>query len=153
MNRSGAFDQPEGISNRADPYQSGWDVAAASRISLRCEIERQSNYDSPTYTFSASLVFCKTPKDPEYRWREVSFWSFSSDHSSTPYAIGPHDREFSVALSNVIGRSNIAHGPLTIDAEDEEDFLERWMTLFAKAAAKRLRHPMQMPPPPHFFKA
>lgn len=147
------YDDPQAVQNRADPYQSGWDVVAASKISLRCETERQSYHDSPNYTFSASLVFSKTPKDPEYRWREVSFWSFNSDSSSTPYALSPHDKDFSAALSNVVGMSNVAHGPLTIDAEDEEDFLDRWMTLFAKAADKRLRHPMQMPPPPHFFRA
>ena len=147
------FDDPESVNSRDDPYQSGWDVIAASAISLRCEIDRQSLHDSHIYTFSASLVFSKTPKDPEYRWREVSFWSFNSDSSSTPYALSPHDRDFNVALSNVVGSTNVAHGPLTIDAEDEEDFLDRWMTLFTKAADQRLRHPMQLPLPSHFFTA
>jgi len=147
------YEVPQAVHSRDDPHQSGWDVIAASTISLRCECGRQSYYDSPTYTFSASLVFSKTPKDPQYRWRELSFWSFNSDSSSTPYALSPNDRDFSIALSNVVGMSNVAHGPLTIDAEDEEDFLNRWMTLFAKAADKRLRHPMRMPPPAQFFNA
>jgi serine/threonine-protein kinase len=147
------FDPPERIDNRADPNQSGWDVAAASKIVLRCQMEPLSYGSSSIYTFSASLVFCKTPKDPEHRWREVSFWSFRSDNSSTPYAINPRDREFSVALSNVAGMTSVAHGPLAIDAEDEIEFLDRWLILFAKAADRRLRHPMQMPPPPQFFKA
>ena len=71
------YDDPEAIYNQVDTYQSGWHVAVASKISLRCETERMSYHDSPTYTFSASLVFSKTPRDAEYRWREVSFWSFN----------------------------------------------------------------------------
>jgi hypothetical protein len=116
-------DEPIAIYNRADPHRSGWDFAAASKITLRCDTERQSYHDSPTYTFSASLLFSKTPKDPAYRWREVSFWSFRSNSASTPYALRPDHRDFSVAI------------------------------LFAKAADKRLRYPMSVPPPPRFFKA
>jgi hypothetical protein len=145
------YEDPTAIQGRADSKENGWDVAAASKISLRCEVERQAYHDPATYTVSASLVFSKTPKDPEFRWREVSFWSFRSDNSSTPFALGPHDREFSIALSNVVGMTNVAHGPLTIDAEDEEAFLNRWMGLVARAATGTLRYPNQMPPPPSFF--
>jgi serine/threonine protein kinase len=145
------YEDPAAFPEPSDPFQSGWDVAAASKISLRCETGRLSHHDTPTYTFSASLVFSRTSKDREYRWREVSFWSFNSDRSSTPYALSPQSRDFWIALSNVVGSTNVAHGPHTIDAEDEESFLDRWIAMFAKAANKRLRHPMQMPPPPEFF--
>ena len=56
-----------------------------------------------------------------------------------------------IATSNVASAVNVAHGPIVIDAEDEGDFQDQWLRLFAKAAQKKLSRPMQMPPPASFF--
>jgi len=40
---------------------------------------------------------------------------------------------------------NIAFGPIAIDDEKEDEFHERWIWLFAKAAAGQLRQPSTMP--------
>ncbi|QIO53885.1 serine/threonine protein kinase [Rhizobium leguminosarum bv. trifolii] len=132
-------------------FDPGWDVLAYSSLSLSCQQAYVGLGDDRVYTFSASLVYSRTRDDSEYRWREVSFWGFSSDRSRTPFSLSPSDREFGVALSNVAGMTSVAHGPLSIDAEDEQTFQERWMRLFARAAHGRLSNPNQMPPPPQFF--
>jgi hypothetical protein len=44
-----------------------------------------------------------------------------------------------------MGRVNVAYGPLLIDGEDEDDFLERWLGLIAKAAIGELEQPRSMP--------
>ncbi|KRB16386.1 hypothetical protein ASD99_08445 [Mesorhizobium sp. Root695] len=151
-----SFSEPEhattGRLQGAPAYDNGWDIAAFATIKLRSAIERYSASDAPIYTFGASLVFASTPKDDEFRWREMSFWGFNSASESTPFALTPADRDFQVALSNVSGMVSLAHGPLAIDAEDEEAFQDRWLTLFAKSAQKKLRNPGQMPLPPSFFK-
>lgn len=132
-------------------FDNGWDILAYSALTLSCEQSQPSWGGDRRYTFSASLVYAKTQTDGEYRWREVSFWAFNSDNSSTPFALYPDDREFGVALSNVAGMTSVAHGPLSIDAEDEDAFQERWVRLFAKAASGMFKYPNQMPPPPQFF--
>ena len=68
-----------------------------------------------------------------------------------PIALNPFGNEFAVALSNVMGRHQVACGPWTIDGEDEDTFQDRWLRLFAKAAKRQLQPPTQLPLPPEFF--
>ncbi len=134
----------------ADPFEGGWDVMAHSIIAVQGPTERYSPRDRDTYTFSASLIYASIERGGEYRWRELSFWAFGGEQDS-PFAIVPNDDSFRQAMSHVIGGVNIAHGPWTIDAEDEEAFHDRWKSFFARAASGKLTRPMQMPPPRSFF--
>lgn len=129
---------------------SFWDILTSSRISLQT-IPDSHQFQHNTYTVSATLVFAKTA-DSDYRWRELSFWSMLSHSQNTPFSVDPSDTNFQVALSNVLGGCNLAHGPLTIDAEDETDFQDRWIGLFTRAVNGQLSRPNQMPPPPSFFR-
>lgn len=136
-----------------DPYRTGWDVAANAFFTLRADRGRSSEYDPGYYKFGASLVFAKTQSDPEFRWRELSFHEVFTNRSNfeQPFALNPFERDFQVAISNVMGKHQVAHGPLTIDGEDEDAFHERWLRLFAKAAARQLASPNQLPLPDSFF--
>jgi eukaryotic-like serine/threonine-protein kinase len=132
--------------------KSGWDVAAHTSLSIIAQLSQRSPYGQASYTLSVTLVYCTTGDDPEFRWREISFWSWRGDKNNEPYAIAPSDQDFSIATSNVIGGTNVAHGPWPIDAEDEQAFSDRWLSLFARAASGELQRPMSMPPPAAFWK-
>jgi len=136
-----------------DPYQTGWDVAAYASISLRAHRGNATQYDPGYYLFSASIVFAKIPGDLEFRWRELSFHEIFTNRSNfdQPCSLDPTDKNFHVAISRVMGSHQVAHGPLKIDAEDEDSFQDRWLSLFAKAASKQLASPSQLPLSASFF--
>ena len=69
-----------------------------------------------------------------------------------PLALPP-ERELLVALSPTMGNYVEAFGPVAIDAEDEQSFLDRWLGLFARGAVGKLRPPNQMPPPASFWES
>ena len=54
------------------------------------------------------------------------------------------DADLAVA-GTVMSSYGVAFGPEPIDDEDEEQFQQRWIHLFALAASGRLRHPAQFP--------
>jgi eukaryotic-like serine/threonine-protein kinase len=137
-----------GVSN-----DHGWDVAANAYLQLSCDLGRVSSYSPSVYNFRTSLVYASIPGDNEYRWRELSFMEvFSSKPMhEQPIALNPLSREFSMALSNVVGQYQVACGPWAIDSEDEVSFQERWLNLFAKAAVRQLQPPNQLPLPNSFF--
>jgi len=139
--------------DRNAPYQTGWDVAANAFLTLRADRGKVSQYDPGYYKFGANLVFAKTESDPEFRWREISFHEVFTNRANfeQPFALNPFERDFQIAVSNVMGKHQIAHGPLSIDGEDEDNFHERWLRLFAKAAARKLVSPNQLPLPASFF--
>ena len=148
-----SFTSPQSTGTRTQEAElyGAWDVRAFSVIKLQSEVDSSYSRGASSYTFSASLVYACTPTEPEYRWREISFWKFYTDDPATPFALNPYERDFMIATSNVASAVNVAHGPIVIDAEDEEDFQDQWLRLFAKAAQKKLSRPMQMPPPASFF--
>jgi hypothetical protein len=49
------------------------------------------------------------------------------------------------ALGPGLTRYQVAFGPRTIDDEDEAEFIERWVTMFAVAAEGRLKYPSRLP--------
>lgn len=143
--------------------QSGWDVCAYSIISVERAQRPSGNvpihnseqrliiYDSP-YVWSSTLAFASTPNDKAYRWREISFWQLSRTYGSNePFGVAADDRNFDIALSNVLGNLNVAFGPKGIDAEDEPEFQRRWLFLLSKAATGALERPNQMPISPGYF--
>lgn len=137
----------------SDPYQTGWDAVAYASLTLRAHLGNATAYDQGYYVFGASLVFAQIPTDTEYRWRELSFHENFSNRSNfdQPFALSPYEREFQVAVSRTMGKHQVAHGPLNIDAEDEDAFQDRWVKLFAKAASRNLVAPNQLPLPVSFF--
>jgi eukaryotic-like serine/threonine-protein kinase len=135
-----------------DEFGAGWNVLASARIAVRALITRVSYSDPASYTFSAILVFASTRNDSNFRWRELSFFNIlRGQMSEEPTALPPDHREFAIALSNTVGSYQLAHGPLTIDSEDEDNFHERWLRLFAKAAQNKLRPPNSLPLSANFF--
>ncbi len=122
-----------------------WDIVAWALTSLTCRHgERGSSYQ-----YGSNLFFGRSSDAEEYRWHEVSFWSFGS--SDGPHGLDMTGHDASVALSPTLGVANVAFGPQAIDAEDEELFQNRWLSLIARAAAGDLYRPSQMPPPASFY--
>ena len=119
---------------------SGWDVAAASSIS----VTGNHQYRGHSYTWSCSLLFSRPRGTNEYRWREVGFWSWNAS-GDAPHALRAHDRELDVALSTTMGMANFAVGPWPIDGEDEDAFIDRWIWIFARAAKGVLDRPGSLP--------
>ena len=141
------------ISDEASAFGTGWDVVTSNALEIRADLANADGYGSSHYKFGATLVFTTTPQDGEYRWRELSFHEILTRRSNDdqPFPLDPFERDFHVAVSNTMGRHQVAHGPHTIDGEDEHAFQERWLNLFAKAAARNLRAPTRLPLPESFF--
>lgn len=132
--------------------QGLWEVAAFSRIELRCVLAYRNYHDPHAYAFAVTLAFARTAKNPEFRWREVSFYRQSSaTMQAEPTAILPNTDSFYIPFTPTMGSNAVAHGPFTIDAEDEGKFIERWTGLFAKAAHGLLRPPQQLPLSSQFY--
>jgi serine/threonine-protein kinase len=131
----------------------GWDIASSSEVSVTTIYNPQQRALRQNYTFPATLVFARTKSDPDFRWRELSFWSWATRNQfdSEPIALSPSSRDFQVAISGITSSWKIAYGPLTIDGEDEDAFRERWTHLFAKAAQRTLTPPTGMPLSDAFF--
>lgn len=122
-----------------------WDVAAWAVTSLECRLGTGGR----SYRYGSTLFFgCPTDTE-EYRWHEVSFWTFGDTNG--PHGLDMSGHDAVTALSPTMGVANVAFGPESIDAEDEERFQNRWLSLVARAAAGNLHRPNQMPPPANFF--
>ena len=151
------YDEPEAIAKseiqNPSAYAHGWDIAACCKLSLRAELDRQSAADPATYTFAATLVFASTKEDQDFRWRELSFfnWRNSEPLHLNPVVLNPKLRDFQLAISKVASGWQLAHGPFPIDGESEDSFQERWISLFAKAASRKLRPPTHLPLKSDFF--
>jgi|CXWL01.1.fsa_nt_gi serine/threonine-protein kinase len=115
--------------------QSRWDVVCMSQMRV--------SQEQPEYIWAASLWYMKLPEAGEYRWYEVSYWSWQGNNYQ-PFATSDY-RSADIAASKVMGLVNIAFGPDPIDDEKEDDFHSRWVWLLAKAAASELRRPRSMP--------
>jgi len=120
---------------------SSWDVVAYSQISV--------NQVEPHYNWSASLWFAKLRDSEEYRWYEASYWRIGG-YEFEPHALLPGaDADF--AASNIVHSVHFAFGPIAIDDDKEDEFHDRWIWLFSKAALGQLSRPSQTPygwPPP-----
>ena len=123
------------------------DVIAWAQIKLS-NIFQRTDYNGASYALSASLIFSRAGIKDDFRWREVSFWSMSSTKSgSEPFSLDPSSRDFQFALGPIMHTVSIAFGPEPIDAEHEDDFIQRWSSLVARAAIGELYRPNAMPPP------
>ena len=100
----------------------------------------------PRYSWSSSILYCKQPGKPDYRWTEVSFMTLGRDNEMQPMSLldkvdGARSRygHMDLALSPTMHVYQAAFGPVPIDDENEEEFVVRWMTIFAAAAEGRLK--------------
>jgi hypothetical protein len=114
---------------------SGWDIIAQSRVILV--------QSEPQIYWSASLWFGILKVGQDVRWHEVSYFG-RGNNGFVPCAeeVG---RDADLAASNVQHIIRIACGPHLVDDEHEEEFHERWIWLFSKAAHGKLTQPSRMP--------
>ena len=66
---------PTETAQSADAYGNGWTILAEAAFHLRATINRVSYADPPSYIFQTTFVFAKNQKDPDFRWREMSFFA------------------------------------------------------------------------------
>ncbi|WP_263374814.1 serine/threonine-protein kinase [Granulicella aggregans] len=113
----------------------------------------------PEYFWSSSLLYCRLPKENDYRWYEVSFMSLGSGGEIPPFSLidvrAPGHPRFShldLALSATMHVYQAAFGPVSVDDENEGDFIERWMSIFAAAAEGKLKYPSSLPFSPTYWR-
>ena len=127
-----SWDVPHGLSSGVQGQN--FTVLSHSKIEIACDIEQRAYADRPCYRISASLLFSDFGEVGCFRWFEVSFrHSMNAEFWQEPLALPP-ERELLVALSPTMGNYVEAFGPVAIDAEDEQSFLDRWLGLFARGA-------------------
>lgn len=121
------------------PYNyTRWDVLGWSMIKLKC--------NRTNYTWSASLLFANLNDGNGFRWYELAFWSMvRSKSKDEPFGLEGYHADIDLACGNITHATNVAYGPLSIDSEDEEEFIQRWLNLVAKAAIGELKAPDTMP--------
>jgi serine/threonine-protein kinase len=121
--------------------RSGWEILGWTTV----RVSDDSGMAYVGNSRSASLLFGHKKDGDGYRWYEVAFWSMNRDHGTAPFGLEGHSKDLYLALGPVLHTVNIAYGPLSIDGEDEEKFINRWSGWVAKAAIGKLTRPDQMP--------
>jgi hypothetical protein len=116
-----------------------WDVITHAQISLSAG---RPGY-SP-YIWSASVLFARMEPDDDYRWYEVAFFDWGGG-TNDPHAEPDGEKLRANIASSRLQSTQVAYGPLPIDAEDESLFSDRWQALVAKAALGKLERPRDMP--------
>jgi hypothetical protein len=108
----------------------------------------------PRYVWASSLLYCRFPNNQDYRWYEVSFMISPLSRMTGPAPLSLLEEtnnatsryhHADLALSNTMHSYQAAFGPIPIDDENEESFIERWMTVFGAAAEGRLKYPSRLP--------
>jgi len=123
--------------------QSSWDFIAFASISIEQSVSMSVSYE--LYKRSANIVFGKSSENSEYRWYEMAFWSSSRRESQhCPFSL-EYAWEIDQALSESMSSLNLADNPITVDGEDEDSFIERWMNIVAQAMVGKLVRPSFMP--------
>jgi len=121
---------------------SKWDVYAGAFIRV---LQKVSHY---TVGFGSSLWYIKWNEHTACRWYEVSYMTSPYCDHKVPYEpfelreTKDADLATSTSMTHVYQR---AFGPKSIDDEDMEDFLDRWLTRFAEASQGRLQRPGKLP--------
>jgi len=115
---------------------SNWDVVSSSTVSV------MNGRTVFVYVWEVSLWYVKQSAASDFRWYEAGY--FGLDQRLHPYSANGY-READFVASRINSGVNYAWGPKPIDGEDEADFHERYLWLFAKAAKGELRQPNSMP--------
>jgi serine/threonine-protein kinase len=129
--------------------ESGWDVVLGEAISA---VRNGSRKNGDGYVISASLWYAKLPKTDQYRWYEVSYWGAFRNDPCQPYELTDKVPDADKAAAPVLHVYDICWGPLPIDDDDADEFNERWLALFAKAADGSLARPRTLPLRRYFWK-
>lgn len=132
-----SFEAPKAVTPLPGLDNSYASIVAESSATLEC-------YETD-YNLSASFIFSADEEGLGYRWREVWFYSYSAEPKRTPFSLSASSRELHDALNDKSEDFVVLLGPLPIDLEDSEEFLDRWTLLFTKAAEGRLTNPKRIP--------
>jgi hypothetical protein len=118
---------------------SGWDVLAGGRITLKQE---GTSYRGR----SASLWFTNLGAGETLRWYEVQYMRTFSPETRWDYPFALDELpEADLAASNIMHVYQHAARPMPIEDEDFTAFCDRWMAKLALAAEGRLTTPGTLP--------
>ena len=120
--------------------KSGWDVVCHGGISVRQTAQLGCSR-------SASFWFTNRGKDADFRWWEASYFRLGEGpHNDSPYALNRGDTPAAdEAAGPALGVCRFGWGPRAIDHENQEDFMNRWLSVFANAINGRMRPPPTLP--------
>lgn len=124
--------------------ESKWDVVLGTTISV--------SQTHPVYVWSSSLWYAKMPGADQYRWYEISFWSWSGTEKYVPFDLTQKPEHADYAIAPILHTYSPCFGPVTIDEDSTDEFIERWCFIFAKAAEGRLTRPSVLPVHKEFWK-
>jgi hypothetical protein len=107
--------------------EAKWDPVVRGKI----EVQQQR---PPQWSHGATLLYMRLSDGAEYRWYEVSFVDhpLMSGVPRGPYALDDI-REVDRAAGPGMHTTQIESGPTSIDGEDMESFIDRWVNRFALA--------------------
>jgi serine/threonine-protein kinase len=117
--------------------QSKWDVVAVEEIVVR--------QNAPEYQWSASLWYCRLPNTSEFRWYEASYFAPFRSEANSPYSLARTLKDADLAAAPIMHSYQLAFGPIAIDDENVDEFIERWAAILALAAQGKLGHPRGLP--------
>ena len=123
------IDPPDGFREGAFGA-SGWDVVAGAKLRL-IQI-------APRYSRSSSLWYASVPSEECHRWREVAYRFnpvVGRRAKDNPFAVDNLEEADIAMAPGMVHPVQVAFGPVCIDHEDVEAFIDRWTDLFAKAVA------------------
>ena len=75
----------------------------------------------------------------------------SRQHEYAPFALGQDLQDADLASAPTIHTYQEAWGPVSVDDEDEDSFIDRWAEVFARASQGKLHHPSRLPLRDDFF--
>ncbi len=124
--------------------ESKWDVVLGATISV--------HQTQPTYAWSSSLWYAKIPGSERYRWYEISYWSWSGTERFVPFDLTQSYDHADYAVAPITHTYSPCFGPVTIDENSTDEFIERWCYILAKAAEGHLTRPSVLPVHKEFWK-
>ncbi len=125
------------------PYAAtGWDVLGWATM----QVEVAGQHRSTGYCWAATLLFADQGGGEGFRWYEVGFYGrLDRRNQHVPFALAGYEADVDQAIGPSLHTVEVAYGPLPIDGENEEEFLERWRCLVSRAATGSLREPRSLP--------
>lgn len=97
------------------------------------------------YNWSSTLFFGRLEGSTENRWYEISFFGRSDRQRTEPYALNPTQRDFENTLGKVVNGVNIAEGPNPFDYDCLNEFADKIIERFTRAAEGSLCRPTNLP--------
>jgi len=129
--------------------ESKWDVLLGEALGV---IRNSARRADDGYIISASLWYAKLPDTEQYRWYEASYWGAFRNDRYSPYELTDKILDADLAAGKVTHVYDLCWGPYPVDDDDAEEFKERWLALFAKAADGSLARPSTLPLRRYYWK-